>query len=698
MTNEILENSDVEDITDVFKKNEENVPSISLIKENNATINLVNLEKEENIANINLLNTEKDGLRSYDSDSGMDEEEMNFNAAALESAVMEEERLKQQIEETEKTEIEVEDDVCTEDTESSASEQRNSKYDDLLTALSWADQVEAMESLEELRHPGRVLHIHEKLSSPSRKLSLTEKMRRHQEKLAKAQELRGKLIEAKTEKLKDLFKRIEEVHAEKEKLLEEKRVLFQRKMERAEEKRKKHLQDIVNKAHDEEKKAKEIAFINGLEAQNKLHDIMQQHQSHESRLADMAEERSRKLEEKAAKEAKAQERRRALEAERQARMEELCEKRRKRCERIDRQQAEKREEMLEQAREKARDHKERLSAIHQAQQSKETELFKRIQQKQEDSARRHEENIELIRQRALESSILNYSKGCDDAPKIVRYETKKLCTLCNCLIASEVYLLSHLRSRKHQEALREVHKSDISNEESATYNLKHIINAPSNVEDPEVTRDKERQKSLKKRCKKLRTRMQTRSKEYLLNFKNELPKDITNKPKIYKALQQITKLSTNQGSGPWSTTDTSQLDKALLELQRILERDQLNSQEIFCSLDGFLKLNNVMECILKGTTSQPCVIPTKSLGYCGQVMIAACQNNSKICRHLLNSNLVANLIDYLVKRLDQLVMGINNQEKLPVDACVVSIFRVSNSIALSLSSITNFFTINVSLF
>ena len=42
-------------------------------------------------------------------------------------------------------------------------------------------------------------------------------------------------------------------------------------------------------------------------------------QSHSSRLADMAEERSRRQEEKAAKEAAAQERRRALEAERQVR-------------------------------------------------------------------------------------------------------------------------------------------------------------------------------------------------------------------------------------------------------------------------------------------------------------------------------------------------------------------------------------------
>ena len=37
----------------------------------------------------------------------MDEEEILYNAAALESAVLEEQRLKKQIEETEQTEIEV---------------------------------------------------------------------------------------------------------------------------------------------------------------------------------------------------------------------------------------------------------------------------------------------------------------------------------------------------------------------------------------------------------------------------------------------------------------------------------------------------------------------------------------------------------------------------------------------------------------
>ena len=56
----------------------------------------------------------------------------------------------------------------------------------------------------------------------------------------------------------------------------------------------------------------------------------------------------------------------------------------------------------------------------QAQQAKESELVRRIQHKQQESARRHEENIELIKRRALECSILRCSSGCDDAPSIGR--------------------------------------------------------------------------------------------------------------------------------------------------------------------------------------------------------------------------------------------------------------------------------------
>lgn len=216
------------------------------------------------------------------------------------------------------------------------------KYQHLLSDLSSGERIQTLATLQAFvsRHPGRAQELHQKLSSPSRRRSLHESLKKYQVKQDRAQDMRETLTKEKTLKLQVLLARVEDVKAAKQKLIEEKRLRMEEKLQRYAENRTQYLKDKIRKAHDEEEKLKEIAFIKELEAQNKRLDLMEMHKEQEGRLQDLEQERQKKVEEKAAKEAAVERRRLELAKERQKRLEIIDETRKKREQRVEQKQEE----------------------------------------------------------------------------------------------------------------------------------------------------------------------------------------------------------------------------------------------------------------------------------------------------------------------------------------------------------------------
>lgn len=522
--------------------------------------------------------------------------------------------------------------------------------------LSWGDQMDCLEELE-LRTPGRALQMHEKLSCATRKRSLSETIQRHKEKQAKAQEQRERIREEKAQRCRDQSKKVEEKKAQQEELQLQRRLVLEKRLQRAAEKRELQLKNKVKRAHDEEEKVNEIAFINSLEAQNKRIDLLSREKDHEARLQDIQEERQRKQEEKAAKEAAAEERRKVLEAERQAKLLEIQEKRKLKDEKVQLQQLEKEKLRQSLLKQKEREREQRLTAVNAAQLAAAEELQKKIQLKQEESARRHEENIEQIRQKAFELSVRKCSSNNDDAPHHQPYDTKKICSLCNVLIGSEVYLLSHLRGKKHQEAIREKYQEVApSTEKLESYNLKHIVDASADQLDPSIALDRERQKAHRKRCKKLRHKMTSRGKLYEKTFAEKSKvMEPKSKFRLNKAVKEVSRCLSSQGQGPWDSALVSSLDRALGELERTLTLGGCPEGDTLRALGGLTCLTELLGCLFKSTAELQPVVPPRCLVRACNVLKISCEKSPTNCDYLVLSNRVGFLLDILVHRLNLIV-------------------------------------------
>ena len=629
-------------------------------------------------------------------------EEIKIREKAIAEAEMEVSNLQKEIKETEQSELtdtDCDNDNDSNDTRSEAGtiSDVSSKYESLLEGLSWAEQMELEEQLGEsssyeTRLPGRAIQLHDKLSSPARTRE-PHTLKHCQEKQDKARLRRLRFAEEKSQKLAHLQQRKAELIDKKDKLVDEMKDMIELKLKKAEDLRSQHIEEIRKKAHKEEEKLKEIAFINELQAQNNRLDIICQVEHAEEncgeRLAEIAGERAKKVEQREEREAKAVERRRLLEAERLKQKTALVERRREREERIQEKEAAARQQRKASAAIRDKERLERLSTVRAAEQGMKEELQGKIQQKQEDAAKRHAEYLEDIRQKAWEMSLCSCSSD-EKVPIITNYQVQKKCEICCVFIKSEVHLASHLRGKQHQEEIaKKADRKDLSEAEKTTYNLKHIVDAPEGETDPKERVKNERVKNAKKKAKKIRSKMANKAADYI----SSLPApnkhlDSPNRARIGKSLREIEKLLSSQGKGAWPNNSVSALERAFGEISRAFDKNSSKDQDVFRALGGFETLEKIYLMLSECGGGNTCVIPMKSIVSAGRVLIGATQGHEANTQFMLMSNRLTLIVDILLDRLARLTPEQPRLEELSLRGPDPD--PVSQSLMLLLSTVIQF--------
>lgn len=153
-------------------------------------------------------------------------------------------------------------------------------------------------------------------------------------------------------------------------------------------------------------------------------------------------------------------------------------------------------------------------------------------------------------------------------------------------------LLSHLKGKTHLEAVRSAHDNrEPSRDELQRFNIAQIRDVPVTVINNNNANNskavKEKQKALKRRCRKIKQRMSSRGQEWEDKHKSETDQNLSvesaNKVKFRRNLKELDRLYNNHSKSAWSNIALATLERCLGEIVRAFSKS-VNTIEKIISL------------------------------------------------------------------------------------------------------------------